>query len=238
MYFREQLLPTVPLKTALDRLLAYLQSFSYKNNKRIVLVGFNCRVFDEFRLLTAIRQLEMADEFAKVVYGFVDTLPLICAKEIKPWENLKKLTLLDLLVRLKVEVENLTSASNKIAVNEKVSLEHHLNLDEIIQNIQLFGKSLKSANNSLLTSVARSRYWESLEPMVRSRAVSKDMRSRLAENKLGLPRLMRTFKNEGETATIAILENRVNNKPQIIQQKRVLTKILDYLRKNAAESDN
>lgn len=225
LFYREYHVPTVPLKTALDRLLEFLRSFSYAN-KKIVLVHYNNRKYDVYRLLIAIKQLEMIDEFRDIVDGFTDTCSLL-GRNVE--QVGRGIALHKLANKLKVRYEHINNATYDVELIETLSLSK-LSIEELLQNKQEFDKVLTSANNSLSRSIPRSRYWKSLDPLTKSRVVSKEIVNRLAENKLSLPLLIRTFKNAGEEAVVAILEQRVDGKPQVIKTKKVLDKILDYLR--------
>lgn len=72
LYRHGELLPSVPLKDALENFLKFLSGLS----GLCLLVAHNGLEFDSVRLMYSIKRCRLIEEFRKVISGFADTLPL------------------------------------------------------------------------------------------------------------------------------------------------------------------
>lgn len=198
----------------LKNILSYLE----KLGKKCILVAHNGN-FDSERLIQAMINYKLFDEFRKFVHGFTDSIPLF-QKNLKS-ENFKLTTLASKF--LHISITNAHDAIFDVETLEKLSLKYLL-ADKVIES----SKSPDEVYKALETRGIVKKIIKTYEPM--KGVLKEGMLKRLCENNISYDNLVDAYK-KSELQAIELLKGKVNGKPTIIKTKKILDAILGYLRK-------
>ena len=208
---------TLPKKTVLQNLLIFLAKFA----KKCILVAHKCE-FDSRRLVLALQESDLLEEFSNIILGFVDSLPLF-RRKIKGVENYKLIH----LAESKLNKNNFNFSEAHDAIFDTIILEalakEYLNVEDIknidwpvqdiIQYLQIFKR--KKVNKATFLPLKG--------------IISNAMINRLSETNFSYQDLLDTYKTS-EVNAISLLQGKINGKAQIIKNKQILNKILSHLK--------
>ncbi|XP_066601163.1 uncharacterized protein [Prorops nasuta] len=225
LYYRGRLVSSSPLVLVLEKFFKFLNDF----NKPCLLVAHNC-AFDAPRLIKAIRNASLVDQFRKVVIGFVDTLPLIRKKF--PERNGKgQCTLTALAEDISIPISNAHDAYYDVYLLELIC-QHHFTIDELENSQKSFDEFLQAQLSLELSQGLLG----TLNPL--KSGVSLPIRRRMAGAGISYDILIRKFTQEGPEKTIELLQQKVNGKPSVIKTKKVMEIILRHLSVSTKENIN
>ena len=206
---------TKPRRLVFDNLLDFLK----KLEKMCILVAHNCR-FDSTRIVFAIKELNLLEEYRKVISGFSDTLHLFRQRFPNRTDGYK---LTSLASELSLSCNNAHDAQFDVTMLEKLTISY-LNVDDIIRT----QTSIDGVLTILLKNERTKALLPSFEPM--KHVISTEMQKRLASSDISYEALIQKYKTEGEAETIAFLRSDKEGKPQLIKNKKIMKSILDYLK--------
>lgn len=206
---------TLPRKTVFVKILKYLHSL----NKKCILVAHNCS-FDSLRLVLAIQELSLLEQYQKYVKGFSDSLALF-RRKFPNRKNGYKLT------TLATELLDLSCVGAHDAKFDVMLLENLctklIDMNEIITT----KTSIESIVEKLESNQKAKELLPSFEPM--KSVISAAIQKRLASYGICYETIVQTFKTKGIEETKSLLRGEVDKKPKIIKTKKILNSIIDYL---------
>ena len=159
---------TQPCGTVFTKLLEYLQSLK----KKCILFAHNCN-FDAKRIVLAIKNLGLLQEYKEVIFGFSDSLELFRVKYPERTNGHKLTTLAEDL--LDISCDNAHDARFDVNLLEKLTSFADLNVNNIIQK----KKSVEEVLIDLQNIETEKKNLPTFDRM--KNFLSKDMRKRLSK---------------------------------------------------------
>nr|XP_018908513.1 PREDICTED: uncharacterized protein LOC109038044 [Bemisia tabaci] len=217
--YRGEVKETTTLKKALEDLLEYLGQF----NMPVIMVGQNCLTFDCRFIVKGLKQHGLLDQFARIVQGFTDSLPLL--KKYLPGRssyNQKDLAV-DILGPSSnmMAHEALADATTLISIfrKEKVPLSQIFEFARSIKDVLKREDTRITAQNNLLTL-------GTLRPLIKD-----SMLRKMAEAGLDLEYLKKCLDAEGPEGLARYLSEILEDgKPRVTLNKRILKDICDAVK--------
>ncbi|XP_069135615.1 uncharacterized protein [Argopecten irradians] len=205
-----QIVQTTDIKAGLEQFVEYLQKY-----KDPILIGHNIQNFDVPILINQLNKYDLISKLNTSASGFIDTLKL--AKRIwkKPLiKNYKQETLVNFFLGINYEAHN--------AMADVISLQ------------QLF--EAKMSSSCLSADIFTLCYYtckESLDPLVKAKAISSLTMKKLVACSLNLKKLKLIHKRNPEFGISHVFTESLEGTktPRITKSKRVIEKIVDYLNK-------
>lgn len=216
LYYRGNAVPSSPLQAVLQQLLKFLTNC----NKPCLLVAHNC-AFDAPRLIKAIRNSLLVEQFREVIAGFVDTLPLI-KKKFPEAKGKGQCTLSTLAEELSLSTSNAHDADYDVYLLECLS-QYHFNVVELENAKKSFDEVLQLQINQEQSQILLN----TLDPL--KEYVSLTIRKRMAAASISYDDLVRKFNQEGQEKAIELLQQKVNGKATVVKSKKIMDVILRCL---------
>lgn len=221
LYLHGQKVDSTPLEYVLQSFLKYLQQLK----KLCLLVAHNA-AFDTPRLLLAVRNNSMVDDFGAIVVGFSDTLPLL--KKIYPDRkgpgSFKLQTLAQELLHIAPE-EHFHEALFDVEILEKITVSV-ISIDDLFSQRKDFAERLNhyaSQQNASITV-------RCLDPL--KDVVSRGMLKKIANAGITYDKLKEVQKECGKEGVIKLLSEPLsNNKPRVSKNKKILAAMIAFLAK-------
>ena len=208
----------------LQTLAQNLVSFLKNTGKSIVLVGHNSMSFDFPRIYRLMYNSNLLSEFTSIVCGFVDTLKVFKVDECAKHEPSFKQTAL---------AEKYLPNWNPSGAHE--ALHDCVTLEELCISLKCDNKLISSciSMSEFLQKQNRLEIKAALEPELQPlrSVLSKLMITRLAENGISMNVLQENYRiGQGESIHVLLAEDDGRGKPKITASKKVINKLVDYLK--------
>lgn len=218
LYRKKELLPTIPEKRACLEFIAFLK----KCSDQVVLVGHNSKRFDAPRLFKLLSRHGLHKDFCEVVYGLVDTLPLIKQGKMRRQELLAAKYLQG------TPLEPLVKGAHDALIDCKLlgGLLQHFNKDGILfDHVQTTREFLE--RQAVLRAMKR--IVPTLQGMLKF-GVSKNMIEKMAERGVTLKELREEFAKYGPRGVEVCLSVQLDRKPRVTSRKNIIDNVVDFLR--------
>ncbi|KAK0166664.1 hypothetical protein PV327_004156 [Microctonus hyperodae] len=204
LFYYGRKVSSVTLSKALDELLSFLKTFE----NPCIMVAHNCP-FDAPRLLRAIKNEKLLDEFRIVISSFQDTLKLFKQK-FPDRKGSKKLSLTTLASEtLSLCTKKAHNAEYDVYMLEEL-VEKHLSISDIVNKTLTFDNFLQNLNQQELSTAIL----PSFKPI--NDLVSSVIIERIAMAGINYESILKIFKGDGTENTIKLLQQNENGVPQIV----------------------
>ncbi|XP_043285641.1 uncharacterized protein [Venturia canescens] len=221
LYHNGQQVFSQSASNVLEELCIYLNNFK----KPCIFVAHNCS-FDAPRLMRIIVNCSVIEKFKPLIAGFCDTLPLFRKKfPERKSKGQNSLTTLATETLSNISIENAHDASYDTFLLQEL-VRCHFSVDELAKDCKSFDDILQL----LLNKPKIANTMQTLAPL--DTIISCAMRKRLAIAGVNYSLIVSTF-HRNEKEAIELLEQREDGKPQLIKTKKMLLKILDFLKKQS-----
>ncbi|XP_058810383.1 uncharacterized protein LOC131675422 [Phymastichus coffea] len=197
--------------------------FLYLFKTKCVLAAHNCK-FDYTRLLMAMKKTFMETYFKSIIFGFVDTLPLIkkCTQKKGKGQN----TLVTVANNLQIETSQAHDALADVLILEKVVAKFNISYETMInctvcmidivqqQNVNAqIRKALKNLN-------------------VLNSCTSSGIRKNIAAAQISYEMILKSYEDNKLQGLQNLLGNKENGNIKVTKNKKVIQKIYDFLLNN------
>lgn len=203
--------PTMSKRLAMTKLIEFLKGIGQK----CLLVAHNDR-FDAPRLVHLLQELELAEGFQELIYGFSDSLPLF--RKAFPDLDCHKLEFMA-KKKLSVSCDQAHDAAFDVEVLEKLSAEF-LYVEDFVNILKTY--------NEVEQGLHAKDVKKSFAPLTGT--ISDGMITRLAQNGISYDSIVEAFLDKGEEGASELLMRPKNGKATIIKKKSILETIICHLR--------
>ncbi|XP_034952044.1 uncharacterized protein [Chelonus insularis] len=219
LFYRGQKVETFPSNVAARRFLDFLHEL----NSQILLVGHNIIRFDAPIICQWLNKHGLLKELCSLIFGMTDTLPLLRRDNIGKQEELAAKYLIGPeWDDIREKAHNATTDCillqgllEHFQINNNILKKKSLSTKDFFQQRYMAKKQRK--NMSLVSE---------LKPIV-----SRIMMRRMARHGLTIDKLKIEFLQHGREKIEACLKARVNRKPTVTANKRVIQKIIEFIQK-------
>ena len=212
---------TTPLHTVYTEFIQFLK----KANASVVLLGHHAHKFDTRLVLRDVQMLGLLDEFAGVVKGFGDTLPML--KKLFPKRISYKLSVIvsaELGESATVGIHDaLRDCEVLDEVLQKAIEQNLLTKEHIVKCCIDINSCVQKENNNLEVSKFRL-LLEPLRPHI-----SEAMLTKMAKSQLTMEILTDTYCLSSAEGIKILLGESVNGKARVTRSKRIQDSIISYL---------
>ena len=212
LYYKGEIVKTVPIFEALVDFLEYLTDF-----QKPVLFGHNIASFDAHVLWYALNEFKMVPEFCSRVTGLIDTKSLakkyVASSEVA---NFKQETLVRELLNISYEAHN--------AINDVKNLQK-LTTEIFLPRISCSADDI----SELIFQIDTHKLKASLKPVVDAGAISVQTQTKLAKTGLGLAQLRLAFERNNVSGIKLLLGERVCGHARVSKSPAVVKKISDFV---------
>lgn len=229
MFYHETQVPTITLRGALVGLLQFLR----KIGKPVALIAHNGFQLDAPLIIKNMQVSGLWEEFYSIVYGFIDTLPLLRSKLID-----RK------TAKLKFNQDSLV---HDILGNDYMKGAHNAltdvnNLEQILQKTKVNDENLKKWTKSISAIVEnmerlaeRNKNKEMLNCL--KGFVSNNMINKIAEIGITLHHLQLAYTTNKEKGVINLFTEDVGGHPRISKSKKVIQEAILGIKKSLCNNN-
>lgn len=214
----------LPTKSITDGLRLFEQFIiANSGTKKCLLVAHNA-LFDARILLHQVYKCTLVDNFFQIIFGFADTLPMF--KQILPDRKGPRKFKLETLVNDFLpsnQRHNYHDAACDVNLLKKL-VNCLSNEDELFKFIKTFRESY----TKILESNKISSNLRSLNDL--TMVVPENIKKKLALHGISCKSMIDVYKMKGEEGVISLFTEKVNGKPRITKDKKILDKVMGFVK--------
>ena len=216
MTYNDEPVATVPIKSGLEGLLAYVKQFP-----NAVLVGHNVKNFDTLHLFRHILKYDLKDSFTDAFVGFCDTLPLFRQLFPKHKSHTQESLVGDILGSPYL-------AHN--AVEDCRALKEFVSKTDALPSLLSVSYSAQWAWQYLHYTVEKKRHKETFQPAILAKAITENCANNCASSGLCLKHLKLAYERNGDVGLRDLFtEKDANNKARVMARpENAIQKLVKY----------
>ncbi|CAH0548036.1 unnamed protein product [Brassicogethes aeneus] len=214
LFFHGIQIPSVPLQAALKKTLDFLLT----TNKPCVLVAHNVN-FDSTRLINALLKTGQIEEFSKIIFGFVDTLPLF--RNMLNRQN--NCSLGFLAKEANIKACGAHDALADVLILQKLIKHHQISDEQLLSQVSQFNYEV---SKQIAKNHARM-ILKTLSPL--EGTVSEGMMNKMAAAGIDFPTIIDTYITLGEDGIYMLFTELVTEKPRVTKSRRIINSVTSFL---------